>query len=520
MILRLPVRSFRARIALLSLLVSGLALLVFAIPAWILIARIDLQRIDHEVAQRVLPHLAWAPDNHHWALLYDELRYTYGASSASSSFLLVKGRDGGAIFQSPSWPKNLRAASFPLPGGAESGLTLKEPLPPDGPRPPPPPGDAGGPPPGRPGEPPPGQPGARPPGQPSGPPPPPARLRQPQTYTWRDGLDSWRLAIMGNEAVTVVVGVNLAAHQGYMLMNGLALLAALPLAALLAAVGGWLLSARALRPVRRLTQMAEAVTAQGLDQRLAAAGEDLEFARLIEVFNGMLERLEKSFQQATRFSADAAHELKTPLTILQGELEEAIQEAEAGSRQQQVYGELLAEVQRLKTISRKLLLLSLADAGRLELNLQPLNLSAAVEALQEDTEVLAPGLTIEAKVQPDVWVQADAALLGQVLQNLANNAIKYNYPGGTVRFQLRRQEEIAQFTVSNTGPAIPTDDQQKVFQRFYRVNKARDRGVDGIGLGLSLAREIVRAHGGNLALVSSTQELTTFVLSLPASPVP
>lgn len=484
---RLQIRSFRTRLALLSLLVSGVALLAFAIPAWILIGNIDLQRIDNEVLARALPHLAWSPDNRHWGMLDDALRYTYGAASAESSFLLVKTRDGRLEWQSQSWPKALNPDRFPLPGDKESGMRLETPPPP--PRSP----DSYGLP----------------------PPPPAALLRQPEAYTWRDGLTSWRIAVLGNEHSTVVIGVNLATHEQYLLLNALALLAALPLAALLAAAGGWLLSARALRPVRRLTEAAEAVTAQGLDRRLAAEGEDAEFARLIKVFNAMLERLEKSFQQATRFSADAAHELKTPLSILQGELEEAIQDAEVGSHQQQVYGELLEEVQRLKVIIRKLLLLSLTDAGRLELKLQPLNLTAAVETQREDTEVMAEGLTVECDVDPEVWVQADPELLGQVLQNLASNAIKYNRPGGSIRYQLRRKPDAVHLMVINTGAGVPPEDVNKVFQRFYRANKARDRAVDGFGLGLSLAREIVRAHGGELALISSTRGLTTFVLSLP-----
>ncbi|MEN6641048.1 MAG: ATP-binding protein [Armatimonadia bacterium] len=489
---RLQVNSFRTRIALLSLLVSGVALLAFAVPVWFLIGRLDLQRIDNEVRLRALPHLGWAPDNRHWGMLEDELRFTYGASSSNSSFILVRARDGSTIRQSQSWPKSLKTGAFPLPGDKESGMRLRQP--------PPPPERTND---------------RRP-----QPPPPPARLRQPEQYTWRDGLDSWRIAILGNEHVTVVIGVSLASHQSYLLMNGLALLAALPLAALLAAVGGWLLSEGALRPVRRLTETAESITAKGLDQRLAAAGEDVEFERLIRVFNAMLERLQQSFQQATRFSADAAHELKTPLTILQGELEQALQEAATGSRQQRVYSELLEEVQRLKTIIRKLLLLSLADAGQLELTTRPLDLSAAVLELREDTEVLAPRLTVESDVAPDVRVLADPELLGQVLHNLASNAIKYNRPGGTIRYQLQRKEETARLTVTNTGVGVPPEDLHKVFQRFYRANKARDRAVDGVGLGLSLAREIVRAHGGELALVSSRDDHTTFVLSLPAVSVP
>lgn len=140
-------------------------------------------------------------------------------------------------------------------------------------------------------------------------------------------------------------------------------LAALPALGFIG-IGAWLLSGRALAPVEKLSDAMQTVGAQGLDRRIPFDGEDREFRRLIEAFNSMLERLERSFAQASRFSADAAHELKTPLAILQGQLERAIAEAESGSPLQKNLADILDEVQRLSVISRKLLLLSLADAGR------------------------------------------------------------------------------------------------------------------------------------------------------------
>lgn len=477
-------RSFRWRIALLSLLVSGATLLAFAIPAWILLGRINLQRIDHEVGLRVLPHLGRHVGSRHWVELENQLRYTYAAGGSRSVFLLVRGPEGRSVVQTDTWPDGLDPARFPLAGSRP------------GTQPPAPPRvDAG-------------EPGRRR-GR------PPTQIRPPEVFTWREGMDSWRILHTGNEFATVVVGVSLAAHRGFMLKNALALVLALPLAALLAAAGGWLLSGRALRPVRELTETAETITAQGLDRRITPGHEDAEFARLISVFNAMLERLESSFQQATRFSADAAHELKTPLMVLQGELEQALQEAEDGSREQRVYSGLLEEVQRLKSIIRKLLLLSLADAGRLELTLKPLDLTAAVETLLEDSEVLAPDLKVSCEAERGVWVDADAELLGQVLHNLAANAIKYNRPGGRVHYRLQQRARLARLTVTNTGAGIPPEDAGRVFQRFYRASRARDRAADGVGLGLSLSREIARAHGGDLALSPGGRDATSFVLTLP-----
>ena len=158
-------------------------------------------------------------------------------------------------------------------------------------------------------------------------------------------------------------------------------LVTLPLAVLLVGGGGWLVAGRALRPLRRIRQMAEQVTARGLDQRISVAAEDPEIAGLVQVLNGMMDRLEASFNQATRFSADASHELKTPLAIMQGELENALQAAEPGSSQQQVFSNLLGETQRIKTITRGLLLLAQADAGRLKVALEDVDMSAALEGM-------------------------------------------------------------------------------------------------------------------------------------------
>ncbi|MCX7006411.1 MAG: ATP-binding protein, partial [Kiritimatiellaeota bacterium] len=269
-------------------------------------------------------------------------------------------------------------------------------------------------------------------------------------------------------------------------------------------------------PVNALTQMAERVTAQGLDQRIPAMTRDQEFNRLITVFNEMLNRLEASFQQATRFSADASHELKTPLARLQAELEQAVQTPVAELPPQQVYGSLLEEIHRLKSIVQKLLLLSLADAGRLQLKLEPANLSAMLANVVEDSQALASSLAIEQEIAADIKVNADAELLEQALQNLASNAIKYNREGGASRFSLARDGENICLRVANTGTPIPESDHERVFQRFHRTDPARSGNVEGVGLGLSLAREIIRAHHGELTLESSAADLTTFCVTLPA----
>ncbi|MGQ9731755.1 MAG: sensor histidine kinase [Candidatus Zipacnadales bacterium] len=328
----------------------------------------------------------------------------------------------------------------------------------------------------------------------------------------------WRICTMENGEVAFLLAVDLGELEAEMGRVRNAFLAALPAALLLIALGSWLLSRRALRSVEDLAHVAEQVSASHLNRRIPTEGVETEFRRLVIVFNEMLDRLERSFYQATRFSADAAHELRTPLTILQGELEEALQSA-SSEAEQRVLSDLLGEVQRLKDIIRKLLLLSLADAGRLQLTRERVNLSELVEGLREDIEVLAPHLSVTAEIAPEVWLTADVDLLRQALRNLSTNAVKYNREGGAVILRLREQEGRAEFSVSNTGPGIAPTDRPHVFDRFYRGDPSRGR-TDGVGLGLSLAREIARAHGGELTLEDSYEDLTTFTLTLPVESPP
>ncbi len=228
-----------------------------------------------------------------------------------------------------------------------------------------------------------------------------------------------------------------------------------------------------------------------------------------------MERLERSFTQASRFSADAAHELKTPLSILQGELERTMQSAPAGSELQQRLGGLLDEVSHLSTIVRKLLLLSLADAGQMRVYKTAVNLSDLLADLASDIDMLSPNLSVQIQVEPGLTVQADQVLLIQVLQNLISNAVKYNLPEGWVRIEARQQQALILVTISNSSKDIPTSERSQIFDRFRRGDPARTRQVEGLGLGLSLSREIVYAHSGNLILDATPSGQTALTLTLP-----
>jgi signal transduction histidine kinase len=267
--------------------------------------------------------------------------------------------------------------------------------------------------------------------------------------------------------------------------------------------------------IQRLTATIRRVTAQGLDQRIPTGPEDRDFAGLIAVFNEMLERLERSFKQASRFSADAAHELRTPLTILQGQIERAMNQAEAGSPMQTTLGGILDEVRRLSSISRKLLLLSQADAGRLRLQRTCVDLSAELDGLVEDARMMAPGLAISGEITPGIKVEADSELFRQVLVNLISNALKYNVDNGWLKVVAIQTHEQTSIVIGNAAKGIPVEAVDKIFARFYRVDSAHNRKIDGTGLGLSLSREIVRAHGGELSLLNSANSKVEFLVTLP-----
>lgn len=510
-----PLRSFHVRIALLATLLSGTVLLAFGIWAWTAVQRTSMRSIDdglYDLGQR---HLTAPRGPQHWERIRESLEF----GSRNAMVFLVRGRDGEIIYQSEEWPEELPADNIPTP----VALGFDEP-------PRPRPGMRRD---GMPGPPPPRRPGPRDPagpprrfggpqgrGAPMGPgplpaPPPPMEIAADRFFTLDAHDGPWRIAVMGSPEITIAMGLDLQPYSAEMARLRWLFVIAAPCALALIGLSGWWLARRALRPVEALTQTAETITAQGLDRRIPEGDADIEFDRLVRMFNNMLDRLEKSFQQTARFSADAAHELKTPLTILQGELAQAVQAAEEGSEQQQVLVRLLDEVQRLKSITRKLLLLSLADTGRLHPQMEPANLSEMIEAAKEDVETLAPELKVRAEIAPDVWIAADKDLFPQVLQNLVSNAVKYNVRGGEVVLRLQANGQFARFGIANTGNGIPEEDRPRVFERFYRGDKARNRRVDGVGLGLSLSREIVRAHGGELALDAADNGWTQFVMTMP-----
>lgn len=293
---------------------------------------------------------------------------------------------------------------------------------------------------------------------------------------------------------------------------------ALPVVLVVVGLGSWWMAGRALRPIAEITTAAAAITAERLDARLPAPAADDEIGRHIRVLNAMFDRLERSFEQANRFTADASHELRTPLTILRGEIEEALRASAGRPDQEKRLVSLLEQTGALQKITANLLLLARFDAGKAQFESIPLELSGLVQEAVEDAELLAAPtrVKISAAIAPGVQVKGDAVLLRRVLLNLIDNAVRYNQPDGAVRLDLRHEGETAIFSIANTGHGIPAAKHGELFQRFFRLDSDRNRASGGSGLGLSLCREIIQAHGGTIALGRSDQTWTEFVVRLPA----
>jgi signal transduction histidine kinase len=457
--------------------------------AWKVNSRIQMNRLDREVRNLGSANLdrTFGPD--HWERFDRALRFVAGEDK-DRYLVLVFDERGEEVYRSAQWPPDLDASTLPSPGAIDPLATPElDPVNRLHRAPP--------------------RPGALSPDN------PPLPRLEPAFVTRSAGGMTWRFGIMGNPLATLILGVNLRELETGMSELRNSYLVWLPLAILLVSGGSWVLAGRALRPVRLLSEAVEAIDVRRLHGRLRNGGNDREFQRLIDVFNDMLERLELSFQQASRFSADAAHELRTPITVLLGELEQSLQHADAGSVEQQKQAGLLEEVEHLKAIIERLLLLSQADAGKLPIEAQQVDLSEMVDEVAADAEILANGrISIESKVTSGLALQGDRVLLHQLLQNLASNALRYNYDQGKIRFELFPRDGYIVLEVANTGPGIPLEDREKVFLRFHRADPARFRR-DGTGLGLALSREIARAHGGDLKLLTSATELTVFELTLP-----
>jgi heavy metal sensor kinase len=293
------------------------------------------------------------------------------------------------------------------------------------------------------------------------------------------------------------------------------LIVAGPAALLAAGAGGWWLARRALRPVARMTDEAAEIGMHRLDERIDVPETSDEVARLAETLNAMLDRLEQGVEERRRFTADASHELRSPLAVMAAEIDVALRSPDLQPEAREVLTSAREEVDRMSATVEDLLTLARIDEGRLDLVRAPVDLRSLADSVAGKFATVAErrGIRLESGGD-EVVVPGDRERLEQVVSNLVDNAMKFSGPGSAVRLQTWRDGGEAGLVVADGGPGIPPDQLPRVFDRFYRVDPARSRNGGGSGLGLAICREIVEAHGGRLRATSTLGAGSTFTISL------
>lgn len=293
--------------------------------------------------------------------------------------------------------------------------------------------------------------------------------------------------------------------------------ASIPVALL--CLGGWWLARKAMRPVEALAAAASRINEGNLREPITPQG-DAEFVRLAEVFNSMTARLDDSFQRVRQFTLYASHELKTPLSVLHAEFERIVDDPERSEADRALFGRHLDEIVRLSRLVDGLTFLTRADSRLIPMAQEQVALHALVESASEDAAVLGSESEIEVTLKRCDVVECvgDRHRLRQLLVILCDNAIKYNRPKGSVTIELMKERDGFRLSIVNTGPGIPASDHARVFERFYRGANVKEEGIDGSGLGLSVAQWIAEAHHGKLSFHSEL-ERTEFVFEGPCGVV-
>ncbi len=328
---------------------------------------------------------------------------------------------------------------------------------------------------------------------------------------------SYPIMVNGRLVYLVQVGAPMMAAQDMLKKILIVLGVSIPLSLFLFGYGGWFLAGLSLKPVDILTRSAKKITAENLSQRLEVLNPHDEIGELAATFNNTLARLEAAFSRMRQFSADVSHELRTPLTILRGETEVALRWVKEPEEYRAILQSNLEEIKRMSEIIEYLLDQAKAEEGMLRLELSEVTLNDLLNELVAQTKVLArqKGVVLAFEALYPVVISGDRLRLRQIFLNLLDNAVKYTPAGGEVRVVLDSAERYARVAVIDTGSGIAEDDLPYLFDRFYRVDKARNRADGGTGLGLSLSRSLAEAHGGRIEVVSQQGMGSVFTAYLP-----
>jgi heavy metal sensor kinase len=293
----------------------------------------------------------------------------------------------------------------------------------------------------------------------------------------------------------------------------------LPVLVLLASLLGYWLSAKSLAPVDRIIRTAEQVGVDNLSRRLEVPEPRDELRRLTETLNAMLGRIETSFQRITQFTADASHDLRTPVAVIRTSAELSLRRPRTPADYREALQKILQTSIETSELLENLLTLARTDAGAIGMEMHRLDLGQHVRKAQEHARILSSDKQLDLSLrvpESPVWVRADAVAIDRLLLILVDNAVKYTPRGGKCEIELLCQSEHAEITVRDTGLGIPENDLSSIFERFTRVNRARSRDIPGSGLGLAIARWITDVHGGTISAQSRIGCGSAFQVRLPA----
>jgi two-component system OmpR family sensor kinase len=331
----------------------------------------------------------------------------------------------------------------------------------------------------------------------------------------RDGLRE--LTMRGPMRTSILVGKSMRREEDELGAFAWQLAAAGALVLAVGLAGGWWVSARILRPVALIAATASSISEANLSKRIDSTQVDRELQELAQVLNATFARLEAAFERQVRFTADASHELRTPLAVVRGQAELALSRPRGVEEYQSALESCLRASVRMGSLVDGLLMLARADAGKLDVAHEPLDLQRLVE---ESISLLAPlAQSKQIRLESDLHsatVLGDASRLTQVATNLIDNAIQYNRPGGSVQVRLDAKDGWVELVVEDTGAGIPNEDCPHLFERFYRVDKARSRASGGQGLGLAICKSVVEAHGGTIGFTTEPGKGSTFCVRLHA----
>ncbi len=333
---------------------------------------------------------------------------------------------------------------------------------------------------------------------------------------WR--VDSERIDTSDHGPVGwLQVGQSLSPEQAVLETLFKQALLGLPLVLLLAGLGGMLLANRALRPIDRVTRTAQTVSTRDLTQRMKYTGPADEVGRLAITFDRMLDRLQAGFARERRFTADVSHELRTPLAAIKGRIGVTLDRPRTPVEYEETLKGIEREADRLIRLSHDLLFLSRLEQAEIPHDFQQLDLGELLETIGEHMRPMAEArdIALSLDLAPGLVIRGDFDHLTRLFLNLLDNAVKYTPHGGQVTVHAAHQATQVRVAISDTGPGIPEEALPHLFERFYRVAADRSRETGGAGLGLAIAHEIARAHGGTLAVQSEVGQGTTFTVVLP-----